>query len=211
MTIPCNLVNNTDKNLKVGLQGKANDKGTALNLLHEKKKDEWTVLGDLINITQKSRKRALFQAEALFDEKKVGVTVKGEAKGFSDTVTRDMLVVPSGFPYQLNSSGMLKADEEVTHVFTVPSDVVKESVKTSVCFYLSPLSNMTQALKALVRQPCGCFGNSNSLLFFLNLMRFIKNKRVQHLIQWSWPNNVLEPCFYLIFHFFFRFYESQRC
>ena len=33
---------------------------------------------------------------------------------------------------------------------------------TSVVLYPSPMSNLTQALKALLRQPCGCFEQTSS-------------------------------------------------
>ena len=70
-----------------------------------------------------------------------------------DLITRGMRIIPAGFPFKLSASGSLKPNTDHSHSFSIPLKTEPSSVVTSIKFYLNPLGSMTQALKALVREP----------------------------------------------------------
>jgi uncharacterized protein YfaS (alpha-2-macroglobulin family) len=89
-------------------------------------------------------------------------TLKATAGPYSDAVTRKLNVVPLGFPIEIARGGMLNADETRTHEVTIPAQIVPGSITTEVRVYPSPMAGMTEALKALIREPYGCFEQTSS-------------------------------------------------
>ncbi|MBT4863664.1 MAG: A-macroglobulin complement component, partial [Planctomycetaceae bacterium] len=89
-------------------------------------------------------------------------TLKATAGPYSDAVTRTLNVVPLGFPIEIARGGMLNADETRTHEVTIPAQIVPGSITTEVRVYPSPMAGMTEALKALIREPYGCFEQTSS-------------------------------------------------
>ena len=75
----------------------------------------------------------------------IAIQFKVDNKGNAvDTVSQKTRVKEQGFPFELFASGQLsKKCIEESHSFTIPSDVCKGSIKTSIKLYLSPLSNLT--------------------------------------------------------------------
>jgi uncharacterized protein YfaS (alpha-2-macroglobulin family) len=86
--------------------------------------------------------------------------VKAGAAAFTDDVSRRVRVVPAGFPLQRDFGGVL--ERIVEHSFSIPADVAPGSVVTEAVVYPSPLSSLTQALAALLREPNGCFEQTSS-------------------------------------------------
>ena len=89
-------------------------------------------------------------------------TLKATAGPYSDAVTRKLHVVPLGFPIEIARGGMLNADETRTHEINIPAQIVPGSIVTEVRVYPSPMAGMTEALKALIREPYGCFEQTSS-------------------------------------------------
>jgi len=57
---------------------------------------------------------------------------------------------------------MLESNGSKSFEFTLPAEFVRGSVSSSVTVYPTPLASMTDALKALIREPYGCFEQTSS-------------------------------------------------
>jgi hypothetical protein len=86
---------------------------------------------------------------------KVKLALTGEAGPHSDRVTREVAVVPFGFPIHDSAGGMLDSTKPARLSITVPEDVHMSTVTTSVKVYPTPAANLTEALRALIRAPYG--------------------------------------------------------
>ncbi|MDR3077607.1 MAG: A-macroglobulin complement component, partial [Planctomycetota bacterium] len=88
--------------------------------------------------------------------------LKAAAGGYADTVSREITVLPRGFPIRETASGLVGPGRDFAREFTLPDDLVPGSLKTSVKIYPTPLANLEEALNALLRQPHGCFEQASS-------------------------------------------------
>jgi alpha-2-macroglobulin-like protein len=86
----------------------------------------------------------------------------GKAGAYGDTVSRKLDVQPAGFPHERSKGGMLERNGSQSFEFTIPGDVVRGSLSSSVTVYPTPLASMTDALQALLQQPYGCFEQTSS-------------------------------------------------
>ena len=71
-------------------------------------------------------------------------------------------VQPLGFPHESSTGGMLERNGSKSFEFTLPSEMVRGSVSSSVTVYPTPLASMTDALQSLLREPNGCFEQTSS-------------------------------------------------
>ena len=90
------------------------------------------------------------------------ITIKSSSGQFADNVTRTLRVKPKGFPTKLAYGGLLDKANPAKKEFVVPASMVAHSMKTFVTVYPSPMANLTDAVAALLREPCGCFEQTSS-------------------------------------------------
>ncbi len=86
--------------------------------------------------------------------------IEAAAGPYTDTVERNIKVVPAGFPIQESFGGVL--ERIVEHEIELPDDIADGSLTTEVTVYPSPLASLTEALAALLREPYGCFEQTSS-------------------------------------------------
>jgi uncharacterized protein YfaS (alpha-2-macroglobulin family) len=67
-----------------------------------------------------------------------------------------------GFPAERATGGMLEKNSSKSFDFVLPEELVHGSVSSNITVYPTPLANMTEALKALVRKPGGCFEQTSA-------------------------------------------------
>ncbi|MCA9243179.1 MAG: hypothetical protein KDA32_04430, partial [Phycisphaerales bacterium] len=84
---------------------------------------------------------------------------------YKDRVSRKLSVEAAGFPMELAFGGLLERDSAITHEFSIPDDIVRNSASTEIVVYPTPLANMTEALAALIREPYGCFEQTSSTTY----------------------------------------------
>ncbi|MBI1949639.1 MAG: hypothetical protein HYS27_28390 [Deltaproteobacteria bacterium] len=87
------------------------------------------------------------------------IALKANAQGLKDEVTRELTVVPRGFPVEVAASGTLK--DKVTHTVDT-GDAIPGSAGGQVRFYPSPTSTLISGLDGLLREPNGCFEQTSS-------------------------------------------------
>ena len=89
---------------------------------------------------------------------KIRIVAKGGP--WTDDVTREVRIVPSGFPVSVPLGGVL--ERLVEHEVSIPQGVVEGSVTTEGAVYPTPLASLTEAVAALLREPGGCFEQTSS-------------------------------------------------
>ena len=57
---------------------------------------------------------------------------------------------------------MLESNGSKSFEFTLPNEMVRGSVSSSVTVYPTPLASMTDALQSLLHEPNGCFEQTSS-------------------------------------------------
>ncbi|MFO0595155.1 MAG: alpha-2-macroglobulin family protein [Myxococcaceae bacterium] len=87
------------------------------------------------------------------------------AGGYSDVLTRSLTIAPKGFPVTQGQGGLLAPNGRAKVELTLAADTVPGSVTTSVLIYPSPAGNLSAALKALIREPSGCFEQTSSTTY----------------------------------------------
>jgi hypothetical protein len=84
------------------------------------------------------------------------------ANGFTDTIKRNLLVKPKGFPVKIQQAGLISSKAKGVCVFSIPEQAEIDSIKTYAKVFPSPLANIQEALNALLRRPHGCFEQTSS-------------------------------------------------
>jgi alpha-2-macroglobulin-like protein len=151
--LPIGIVNGVDRELRGAEISAKGDRGLKLAKLN----DDSFVLG------AKERIRRLLQID--IDGKFNGtadLTISGKAGRYNDTVSRGILVQPKGFPHESAKSGLLEGNRSSSMEFTLPDAIVPGSVSLRAAVYPTPLASMTDALRALIREPYGCFEQTSS-------------------------------------------------
>jgi hypothetical protein len=146
--MPVVLVNETDNAMESGLVVSANA-GVKLGQFTEK-----------VKVPAHSRTRVIVPANV---ENKAGLgdlIVSASAGEFSDSITRKITAKPLGFPIALNFGGVLEG--KVSHAILIPKTLTEGGMTAQAVIYPTPLGNLTKALEALVRDPCGCFEQASS-------------------------------------------------
>ncbi|HEV3116136.1 MAG TPA: alpha-2-macroglobulin family protein, partial [Gemmataceae bacterium] len=106
------------------------------------------------------RSRRLFRFRPALVEGKASVSIDGVSGPFVDRVTRDLAVVPDGFPIVHSHSDILEgaAQQEVV----LPESWLKGTLKCHVQVFPSTLADLQKGLEALLREPGGCFEQTSS-------------------------------------------------
>ena len=89
-------------------------------------------------------------------------TVAARAGGFADSNTRQLRVMPLGFPMEIAFGGMIEPASSVVQTVVIPEDRVEGSIATDIRIMPSPVANMTTAMERLIREPHGCFEQTSS-------------------------------------------------
>ena len=118
--------------------------------------------GTSLEIAPEGRARVLVPIGVGSGRGTATVELQAHAGTHRDRVTRTVEVVPAGFPLTIDAGGRLEAGSAVTHLVALPDALEPGSVTTEVVFYPSPLASLTQALEALLSEPCGCFEQASS-------------------------------------------------
>ncbi len=93
----------------------------------------------------------------------VQVHLIAHAGDYTDEVKRAIPVVPAGFPMEAAFGGLLAGSAK--HTFTMPEQFEASSVEAVAKVYPSPLATLTDALKGLLQEPCGCFEQTSSTAY----------------------------------------------
>ncbi|HVG61113.1 MAG TPA: alpha-2-macroglobulin family protein [Hyalangium sp.] len=151
--LPVALVNGTSSALK-GAGVKLDFKGDV----------RATTLGTW-DLAAKERARRIIELKIGQESKPIDLTLAAAAGDYADTVRRTLTIKPNGFPISASFGGLVSAQKPAVHTVTLPANLVRGSVKTSVVVYPSPLANMTESLARLIREPSGCFEQTSSTTY----------------------------------------------
>jgi hypothetical protein len=117
----------------------------------------------LTTLDPKERTRGLIQVEVAREFRGVSdITLDAKAGRYRDSVSRKLDIQPLGFPYEMATGGLLDRNSATSFEFTLPAETVRGSVTSSITVYPTPLASMTDALKALIQEPYGCFEQTSS-------------------------------------------------
>ncbi|MBI3267801.1 MAG: A-macroglobulin complement component [Planctomycetes bacterium] len=109
----------------------------------------------------------------------VAVRLVGTAGAFSDEVMRPLPVVPFGFPIAETFGGRLSGLAPAAHALTIPPGIEPTSMTAHAVVYPSPMASLTEALKGLLQEPCGCFEQTSSTCYpNIMVMRYFKSHHV---------------------------------
>ncbi len=118
-----------------------------------------------VDLAAKERARRIVEMKIGQESKPLDLKLTANAGDYSDTVTRTVTIKPAGFPIHASFGGLVSAQKPASHVVTLPENVVRGSVKTSIVVYPSPLANMTESLSRLIQEPSGCFEQTSSTTY----------------------------------------------
>ena len=90
------------------------------------------------------------------------VTLNAAAGPYADTVTRQLTVLPRGFPVERTASGVVGPAKPFSGKFMLAQDIEPGSIRAVAKVFPTPLANMEDALNALLRKPHGCFEQTSS-------------------------------------------------
>lgn len=113
-----------------------------------------------LSLRAEERARVSFRIDVGTGRGASPVRLRARGARASDDVTRTVEVVPAGFPVALSKGG--RAGDGVAHAVAVSDDLAPGSLVTELVVYPTPLASLTQAVEALLREPCGCFEQTSS-------------------------------------------------
>jgi uncharacterized protein YfaS (alpha-2-macroglobulin family) len=157
--LPLALVNGTQKDLADGVLNITASRGIDIDVDGSTK---FALAGN-------ARNRVLVPIDILAVTSEGKIVVQAAVGPFSDRVTRELRVVPSGFPIEVAQGGKLAANSSLTWIVEIPEDVVPGSVTTDAAVYASPAASLAQALERLLREPHGCFEQTSSTNYPLTM------------------------------------------
>jgi len=146
--MPVVLVNETDKAMESGLVVSA---GAGIKL---------GKFPEIVKVPAHSRTRVVVPANVGNKAGLADLIVSASSGEFTDSVTRKVSAKPLGFPVALNFGGLLEG--KVSHTVAIPKSLTEGGMTAQAVVYPTPLGNLTKALEALVRDPCGCFEQASS-------------------------------------------------
>jgi hypothetical protein len=118
---------------------------------------------DDVSLGPKERTRQLVQINVGREfSGNADLILDAKAGSYRDSVTRKIDVQPLGFPFERSSGGVLDSNSTQSFSFTLPGEIVRGSLSSSVVVYPTPLASMTKALQALLNEPYGCFEQTSS-------------------------------------------------
>ncbi|SEM88115.1 Uncharacterized conserved protein YfaS, alpha-2-macroglobulin family [Stigmatella aurantiaca] len=118
-----------------------------------------------VDLAAKERARRLIELKIGQESKPLALTLAATAGDYADTVTRTLTIQPQGFPLRASFGGLLSARNPAAHTVSLPANLVRGSVKTSITVYPTPLANMTESLARLIQEPSGCFEQTSSTTY----------------------------------------------
>lgn len=118
-----------------------------------------------VDLAAKERARRLIDLKIGQESKPLALTLAATAGDYADTVTRTLTIQPQGFPTRASFGGLLSARTPAVHTVSLPANLVRGSVKTSITVYPTPLANMTESLARLIQEPSGCFEQTSSTTY----------------------------------------------
>lgn len=118
-----------------------------------------------VTLTAAGRQRTLVELQAGQHNGSSEVTIAATAGAFRDRVTRTITVRPGGFPVEVAAGGLLDPGASARHEIEIPPDMVAGSFASKIDVYPTPLAAMTEALQALIHEPCGCFEQTSSTVY----------------------------------------------
>jgi hypothetical protein len=92
----------------------------------------------------------------------VDLILSATAGAFHDKVTRKIAIKPRGFPIEIAAGGMLSAGRNLAKTVRIPANLRAGSLSATAVVYPTPLGNLTEALRSLMVEPCGCFEQTSS-------------------------------------------------
>ena len=105
------------------------------------------------------------------------VTFAARAGGLSDELTRQVTVVPPGFPVELSLGG--EALGALSRRLELEG-AIPGSATGSVRLYPSPVATMVSGLEGMVREPVGCFEQASSANYpNVMVLQYVKEQRVE--------------------------------
>ena len=113
----------------------------------------------------RDRRRCMLDVEVGATSESSKFVVNAQAGPYSDKVTRELKIKPSGFPIELAHGGLIAPDSGVSKEIVIPGTLVAGSVTAKVAVYPTPLANMTEALERLIQEPNGCFEQTSSTCY----------------------------------------------
>lgn len=114
------------------------------------------------SLNAQERLRRLFRIGPFKQPGKAELVLNADIAGYSDRVTRSIVVKPLGFPVESGFGGVIEGGETVTHEIAIPPSLIGGSLTTRVVIYPTPLASMNEALERLIREPYGCFEQTSS-------------------------------------------------
>lgn len=90
------------------------------------------------------------------------VTVRVSAGLRGDEVTRQLSVVPSGYPVERVAAGRLEPGGSAVHAIRLPAPIEAGSILTEVVLHPTPLATLAHAREALLQEPAGGFEQAAS-------------------------------------------------
>lgn len=121
--------------------------------------------GSTVKLAAGARGRTLVEMQAGPHNGPMQVVMTAHAGGYSDKVTRQVSVRPAGFPMEVAAGGLLDKGGTAKHEIVIPADMVEGSFESKIEVYPTPLAAMTEALAALLQEPCGCFEQTSSSVY----------------------------------------------
>jgi hypothetical protein len=122
-----------------------------------------------IDLSPNARVRELLELKIGTAKAPLSLKLDAKAGEFSDSVTRQLVVKPKGFPYEKAFGGLVSAKAPASHSLTIPTSAVPGSIVATAAVYPTPLANLTEALERLIRDPYGCFEQTSSTSYPLTM------------------------------------------
>ncbi len=149
--LPIGLVNATNSALNPG------SCSVEMNLAG--KTSKWN---SIFSLSAGQRLRKFSQIKISNQPGNAQLVLAANAGGYSDQVTRNIVVKPLGFPIETGFGGLIEPGGTVTHELSIPESLVEGSVNTRIVLYPTPMASMNEALARLIREPHGCFEQTSS-------------------------------------------------
>ncbi|MCB9640495.1 MAG: OmpA family protein [Myxococcales bacterium] len=103
-----------------------------------------------------------------------------KGSGIEDSFTHSFKIEPRGFPRLIAGGGMASNVKEETINFDLPEDIRSASPKINLSFTVSTLSQLTNSLAAMLREPYGCFEQTSSTNYpNVMIVNFLKQQGIQ--------------------------------
>jgi alpha-2-macroglobulin-like protein len=156
--IPVSIVNSSTENLNVKL---SHSLKSSLLVPYENEFFD----GEPLKLPGGTKKRLILDLDVNNGFETSEITLSGDAGPLHDKVTRKLNVIPSGFPSTFSIGGVVSSKDQISMIVPIPENVVKSSLKSTLKFYPSPVSNIAGALESLLKIPHGCFEQVSSTTY----------------------------------------------